>query len=253
MIRKLFEKKKPYIGYLTAGDGGIDHCEKMALALIEGGVDLLELGIPFSEPIADGLVIQDAVERALRAGTTPHQVLELVKSLRKKTDVPIVIMTYFNPILAGGESFLKKAKTAGVNGFLIVDLPPEEAAEYLEWMQSAGLETIFIVAPSTPEERIPFICQASTGFVYYACRKGTTGMKEGVPEDLPEKIKQIRRHTDLPIAVGFGISSAETAGEILKSSDGFIVGSFLVQAAHKQKNPSELTRLAASLDPRSKS
>jgi len=253
MIRELFEKTKPYIGYLTAGDGGIDHTEKMALALVEGGVDLLELGIPFSEPVADGPVIQDAVERALESGTTPFQVLELVSRLRKQTDVPIVLMTYFNPILVAGESFLKKAKAAGVNGLLIVDLPPEEAEEYLKWMREAGLETIFIVAPSTPEDRIPIICQASTGFIYYACRKGTTGMKEGVPQDLQEKINQIRRHTDLPIAVGFGVSSANIAREILKYSDGFIVGSFLVQAAHDQKNPSELTRLTASLDPRSQS
>ncbi|MCB1075179.1 MAG: tryptophan synthase subunit alpha [Simkania sp.] len=251
MIRELFEKKKAYIGYLTAGDGGLEHTEKMALALVEGGVDLLELGIPFSEPIADGPVIQDAVERALDAGTTPHQVIELISRLRKKIAVPIVLMTYFNPIFVAGQEFLKEAKAAGVNGLLIVDLPPEEADDYLTWMKEAELETIFIVAPSTPEERIPTICRISTGFIYYACRKGTTGMKKGVPEDLPEKIAQIRRHTDLPIAVGFGVSSAEIAREILTYADGFIVGSFLVQAAHEQTNPIELTRLAASLDPRS--
>lgn len=244
---------KAYIGYLTVGDGGIDHTEKMALALVEGGVDLLELGIPFSEPIADGPVIQDAVERALQAGTTPHHALELVTRLRRKTQVPIVLMTYFNPVFAKGKAFLKEAKAAGVDGMLIVDLPPEEAEEYLTWMKEANLETIFIVAPSTPEERIPTICKVSTGFIYYACRKGTTGMQKGLPEDLPEKINQIRRHTDLPIAVGFGVSSAETAREILTHADGFIVGSFLVQAAHEQTNPAELTKLAASLDPRSKS
>lgn len=249
-IRELFKQKKPYIGYLTAGDGGLQKTEEMALALIEGGVDLLELGIPFSEPIADGPVIQGAVERALQAGTTPDEILDLVTRLRLKTKTPIVIMTYFNPILAAGAPFLKEAKTAGVDGFLIVDLPPEEGEEYLSWMEEASLDTIFIIAPSTPEERIPLICSATTGFVYYACRKGTTGMKEGVPEDLPEKVGEIRLHTDLPIAVGFGISSAKTAAEILKYSDGFIVGSLLVKAAHEQTNPSEVTRLTASIDPR---
>lgn len=245
-IQKLFQTKKAYIGYLTAGDGDT---VKKAHALIKGGVDLLELGIPFSEPLADGPVIQDAVERALHAGTTPHHVLKIVQELRVQIDIPIVLMTYFNPILAAGVSFLKEAKQAGVDGLIVVDLPPQEATEYLQWMREAKLETIFIVAPSTPEERLPLICKASTGFVYYACRKGTTGMKQGLPEDLPEKITQIRRHTTLPIAVGFGVSNAETAAEILKYSEGFIVGSFLVKGAHE--HPSQLQALAASVDPRS--
>ncbi|MCY3974020.1 MAG: tryptophan synthase subunit alpha [Simkaniaceae bacterium] len=252
MIREAFTKGKRYIGYLTAGDGGVTRSKEMALAMIDGGVDLLEIGLPFSEPVADGPVIRGAVERALKAGTSPGDVLVVADEIRKVSTVPILIMTYYNPILSGGLAFLREAKRVGVNGLLIVDLPPEEAGEYLSLMKEVRLETVFLVAPSTPPERVPLICRVSSGFVYYACRKGTTGMRKGYSDDLSEKVAMIRSHTDLPVAVGFGVASADTAEKILRSADGFIVGSLFVDTAHRAKDPVELTRVVASLDPREK-
>ncbi len=247
-IQGLFKQKKPFIGYLTAGDGGLKQTEEMAFALIEGGVDLLELGIPFSDPIADGPVIQRASERALKEKTTPFQILDLVFSLRKKVETPIVLMTYYNPIFILGFSFLKKAKEVGVDGLIVVDLPPEEAKPYLDQMKTLNLDTIFIIAPSTPPHRILSICKVTTGFIYYACRKGTTGIKKDLPEDLADKVSSIRQKSSLPIAVGFGVSSQDGAREILKIADGFIVGSLITQAISEGKKKMEIKALIASLN-----
>jgi tryptophan synthase alpha chain len=224
-ISQAFADKQAFIGYLTAGDSKKDHF----MSLIEMGVNILEVGIPFSDPVADGPVIQRAMERALGAGTTPQSVLELVKELRSSTDVAIVVFTYFNPIQKDLEGFLRKAKEAGADGILVVDLPLEESTTYRNLCQSFGLSPIFVIAPSTPPERIRAICRVAQGFIYYACRKGTTGARSALPEDLPQKVAQIRAHTQLPIAVGFGISSRETANEVLKVADGFVVGSHFVE------------------------
>lgn len=175
-IAELFKKKKPFIGYMTAGDGGMEHSLEAALALVKGGVDLLEVGIPFSDPVADGPVIQDAMERSLKLGTTPNDVLKFVEAFRKKSDTPIVLFTYYNPILSAGADFLKKAKKCGADGMLIVDLPIEEADDYRKWTKEAGLDTVFLIAPSTPVERVQNIAMASSGFLYYVSRKGTTGV-----------------------------------------------------------------------------
>ena len=224
-ISQAFAKKQAFIGYLTAGDSS----KARFLSLIEMGVNILEVGIPFSDPVADGPVIQKAMERSLRAGTTPKKVLQLVAELRKETEVAIVLFTYFNPIQRDLKGFLAQAKKAGADGVLVVDLPLEESATYQFLCKNFDLAPIFVIAPSTPPERIRAISDAAKGFIYYACRKGTTGARGALPEDLPEKIAQIRTHTDLPIAVGFGISSREAANAVLKIADGFVVGSHFVE------------------------
>jgi tryptophan synthase alpha chain len=224
-ISQAFAKKQAFIGYLTVGDASKEHF----LSLIEMGVNVLEVGIPFSDPVADGPVIQKAMQRSLQVGTTPKKVLQLVAELRKETEVAIVLFTYFNPIQRDLKGFLAQAKKAGADGVLVVDLPLEESATYQLLCKDFDLSPIFVIAPSTPPERIRAISDAAKGFIYYACRKGTTGTRSSLPEDLAEKIAQIRTYTGLPIAVGFGISSRETANAVLKIADGFVVGSHFVE------------------------
>lgn len=249
-IRDTFKKTKPFIGYVTAGDGGLENTLEYVKALVAGGVDIIELGIPFSDPVADGPVIQRGVERALRDGVSPKRILGLVKQIRGSTDVPIILMSYYNPIIAAGPSFLEEAKEVGVDGLIIVDLPVEEAYEYKTVMDQIGLDTIFLASPSTPPSRLKEIEKYSNGFVYYACQKGTTGMKSELPEGIEKKIAEIRKEISLPIAVGFGIASRETAEEVLKCADGFIVGSYFVKAIGDGVSPQELTNLAKTIDPR---
>jgi tryptophan synthase alpha chain len=224
-ISKAFANKNACVGYLTAGDAG----KKEFLELVQIGVNVLEIGIPFSDPVADGPVIQKAMERALKKGTSPEKVLYLVQELRKETEVAMILFTYLNPIQRDLKGFLAKAKRAGVDGILIIDLPIEEGSEYRSLCSEVGLEPIFVIAPSTPPERIRQIGEIGSGFIYYACRKGTTGARTGLPEDLADKIAQIRENSVLPVAVGFGISSRETADAVLKLADGFVVGSHFVE------------------------
>lgn len=224
-ISQTFANKRAFIGYLTAGDAP----EERFLSLIERGVNVLEVGIPFSDPVADGPVIQQAMERSLRAGTTPKEALRLIEQLRKKTEVAIVLFTYFNPIQRNLEAFLQEAHRVGADGVLIVDLPLEESAEYRLLCQRIGLSPIFVIAPSTPLERIRSISALAEGFIYYACRKGTTGARDSLPDDLEEKMAQIRAECSLPIAVGFGIASRKTADAVLTLADGFVVGSHFVE------------------------
>ncbi|MCH9613818.1 MAG: Tryptophan synthase alpha chain [Chlamydiia bacterium] len=230
-----------YVGFLTADTNTVE----MAKALIAGGVDVLELGIPFSDPVADGPVIQEATTRALENGMTPKKVLEIVRELRKTTDIDIILFTYFNPILNAGEKYLLEAKQAGVTGILIVDLP----LEHIESIKAHDLKVIQIVSASTPEKRIEEIAKHSSGFIYYACRKGTTGMKNDLPEDLEPRVKLIKSHTDLPVAVGFGISNREMASKVLKCADAFVIGSLFVKAILDGKTPDELKELAQSVNP----
>ncbi|MBX7067334.1 MAG: tryptophan synthase subunit alpha [Parachlamydiales bacterium] len=224
-ISKAFANKNAFIGYLTAGDAG----KKEFLELIDIGVNLLEVGIPFSDPVADGPVIQKAMARALKKGTTPEKTLDIVREIRKESEVAIVIFTYFNPIQKNLALFLQKVKEAGADGILIVDLPLEESDEYRKLCHQLDLDPIFVIAPSTPPERIEKIAEAGRGFLYYACRKGTTGARSGLPEDLRSKVAAIRKKSNLPIAVGFGISERKTADEILTIADGFVVGSYFVE------------------------
>ena len=245
-IEKAFEYEDVFVGYLMAGDGGVDYSVRAAMALIRGGVDILELGLPFSDPVADGPVIQAASSRALENKTTPEQVLKITREIRKKSDIPIIIMTYYNPILKGGKDFLVKAKRAGIDGMLVVDLPPEEGAAYLKMMRELALDTIFLVTPNTPKLRLLQIIQHSTGFIYYACQKGTTGMRKSLPKDLSENIKAIREETQKPVVVGFGIKNKQNAKDVLKIADGFVVGSALIDLIAKKSTLKQIEAKAKS-------
>src|ERR1700676_2234443 len=195
------------VAYLTAGDPTLAATEQFVLAVTDAGADVIELGVPFSDPVADGPVIQRASERALRAGTTLAGVLSLVKSLRAKTGVPLVLFSYFNPVLEMGlEKFGDAAKDAGADGVLITDLTPEEGEEYRITMHSRGLDTIFLAAPTSTDERLALIAKSSTGFLYLISRTGVTGAKDQLAEELPALARRVRRVTELPIAIGFGIS-----------------------------------------------
>ncbi len=218
------------VAYITAGDPSLEATEKFVLALAEAGADVIELGVPFSDPVADGPVIQRASERALQGGTTLAGVLLLVKSLRAKTQVPIVLFSYFNPVLQMGlEKFGDEAKAAGADGVLITDLTPDEGDEYRTAMSARGLDTIFLAAPTSTDERLALIAKASTGFLYLISRTGVTGAKDQLAEELPALARRVRRVTHLPIAIGFGISLPGHVSVLGGLADAAVVGSALVE------------------------
>jgi tryptophan synthase alpha chain len=220
------------IGYIMAGDPTPELTPKIADALIKGGVDILELGLPFSDPIADGPTIQAAGLRALNAGTTPLKVLEIAKQIKSQHDVPIVVMTYFNPVFRiGVDKFLGLAKEHLVDGFIVPDLPVEEAAEYKKTAKKYGLDTIFLAAPSTTNQRLTKIVDASSGFLYLVSHYGVTGAKATIEESTVKLIKRIQPFTagKIPLAVGFGISQPEHVERVIASgADAAIVGSAFI-------------------------
>lgn len=233
-IAKLFlkckENQRPaFVGYVCACDPDFDTSLKICRTLIEKGVDLLELGVPFSDPLADGLTNQLAAQRALEAGIQQEDVFRLVEEIRKFSEVPIVFYTYYNLIFSRGiEEYVTRSVSAGVDGFLTLDLPPEEAGELVDCCQDKGIKNIFIVAPTTPESRIPKIIQSSSGFIYYVSRAGVTGERKDLASDLKERVATIKKYTELPVVVGFGISNPEQVRTVGEISDGVVVGSALV-------------------------
>lgn len=217
------------IAYITAGDPSLEASATIVLAAVEAGADIIELGVPFSDPVADGPVIQHASERALRSGTTLAGVLELVGHLRTRTDVPLVLFSYFNPILQMGlQKFAEAAASAGADGILATDLTPDEADEYRATLQSRGLDTIFLAAPTSTDKRLAHIANASTGFLYLVSRTGVTGTRDALPEGLPALVRRIRNFTTLPIAVGFGISLPSHVSVLGGIADAAVVGSALM-------------------------
>src|SRR5689334_19821206 len=199
--------RKGFVAYIGAGDPNLEATRKLGIAFDKAGVDVLELGVPFSDPLADGLVNQLAAQRALEAGTTPPKVLEMIAALRRKSQIPIVLYIYFNLVHRYGlERFVRGLAGVGVDGLLILDLPPEEGDKYEAVMHAAGLCNIYLVAPTTPDERIKAIVQRGAGFIYYVSREGVTGMQASLSERIGAMTAKIRACTDLPIAVGFGIS-----------------------------------------------
>lgn len=238
-FRELAEKGElGLIAYITAGDPSLDATEKIVFAAAEAGADVIELGVPFSDPVADGPTIQRASERALRAGTTLASVLDLVRRLRSHTDVPLVLFSYFNPILQMGlEKFGRVAAAAGADGVLATDLTLEEANEYRAIMHSNGLDTIFLVAPTSTDTRIENIARASSGFLYLISRAGVTGAREALPPELPGLTRRIRKFTTLPIAVGFGISLPTHVTVLGGIADAAVVGSALVAEIEKAASP----------------
>ena len=239
------EGQKGFIVYIGAGDPNLEATRRLGLAFDKLGVDVLELGVPFSDPLADGLVNQLAAQRGLESGTTPPKVLETVAAIRKESQIPIVLYIYFNLMhRCGVERFIHDAARAGVDGLLVLDLPPEESENYEALMRAAGLCNIYLVAPTTPEERIELIVKRGTGFIYYVSREGVTGMQQKVSETIAEMTRKIRAHTDLPIAVGFGISNAEQAKFVAQHAEAIVVGSAVVnQIAQHGTSPELVTRV----------
>jgi tryptophan synthase alpha chain len=218
------------VAFLTAGDPSLEATESFVLALDQAGADVVELGVPFSDPVADGPAIQRSSERALRAGTTLSGVLKMVESIRRKSDIALVLFSYYNPVLQMGiEHFAKSAADAGADGALITDLTPEEAGDYRRIVQAYGLDTIFLAAPTSTDERLAIIAGVTTGFLYVISRTGVTGTREALPEDLPALIRRVWRATSLPIAVGFGISLPGQVSVLGGLADAAVVGSALVQ------------------------
>jgi len=224
------ENRAAFIAYVCAGDPDAQTSLEVCRALLQNGVDVLELGVPFSDPLADGKTNQLAAQRALEAGTTHEQTFALVKKLREEfPDKPIVFYTYYNIVYSTGErEYLRRASEAGLDGLLTLDLPPEEASSLLEGCREYGLKNIFIIAPTTPPERIQKIAQAASGFIYYVSREGVTGVREDLPPGLDTAIGGIREHTQLPVVVGFGISSSQQVQAVGAVADGVVVGSALV-------------------------
>lgn len=221
--------RKGLIVYIGAGDPHLEATRQLALAFERAGVDVLELGVPFSDPLADGLVNQLAAQRGLASGTTPPKVLETVAVLRRQSQLPIVLYLYYNLMHRYGvERFIQDAARAGVDGLLTLDLPPEEAEHYETWMHAAGLHPIYLMAPTTPEERIELIARRASGFIYYVSREGVTGMQNQLSSTIPAMVAKIRAHTSLPVAVGFGISNPEQARQAAAHADAVVVGSAVV-------------------------
>ena len=217
------------VAYITAGDPSLDATLQFVLALDEAGADVIELGVPFSDPLADGPTIQRASERALKSGTTLRGVIDLVHRIRRLSEVPLVLFSYYNPILQMGlDHFASSAAAAGVDGVLATDLTPEEAHEYRRVLAEHHLDTIFLAAPTSTEQRLNSITACTSGFLYLISRTGVTGAREMLPEDLPALIRRVRRSTELPIAVGFGISQPGHVSVLGGLVDAAVVGSALV-------------------------
>lgn len=239
--------KKAFVVYIGAGDPNLEATRELALAFDKSGVDILELGVPFSDPLADGLVNQLAAQRGLESGTTPPKLLETIVAIRTESQIPIVLYIYFNLIhKVGMEKFIADGARAGVDGLLVLDLPPEESDNYEALMRKNGLCHIYLVAPTTPEARMEKIVKRGSGFIYYISREGVTGMQTSVATNLASQVAKIRAHTDLPIAVGFGISNPEQAKLVASAANGCVVGSAIVnQIAENGKSPELVAKVSA--------
>lgn len=239
--------RKGFVVYIGAGDPNLDATRQLALAFDKAGVDVLELGVPFSDPLADGLVNQLAAQRGLESGTTPPKVLAAVAAIRKESQVPIVLYIYYNLIFKVGlKQFIADAARAGVDGLLVLDLPPEESENYEALMHEAGLCNIYLIAPTTPDDRIALIAKRASGFIYYVSREGVTGMQQKVSDTIGTMTAKIRANSSLPIAVGFGVSNPEQAKIVAASADAVVVGSAIVsQIAANGKSPDLIPEVSA--------
>lgn len=223
------EGRACFVAYLCAGDPNFETSVEACRTLIDSGIDVLELGVPFSDPLADGLTNQLAAQRALESGMSSEKVFQLVEAIRSFSSIPIVFYTYYNLVFSSGSSiYAERARAAGVDALLTLDLPPEESAVHLEACRAHGLETVYIVAPTTPEDRIKQICQVTTGFIYYVSREGVTGEQKDLSTNIQSRVDCIRQYTDLPIVVGFGVSNSEHVRSIASVADGVVVGSSIV-------------------------
>jgi tryptophan synthase alpha chain len=230
-FRRLREEgRKAFVAFVTAGDPSLERTVEVALELERAGVDILELGVPFSDPLADGPVIQRASERALAGGTTLARVLDVVRRIRERSELPLLLFSYLNPLLRFGLPRLAtQAREAGVDGVLVTDLPPEEAEEWLTPARGVGLDTVFLASPTSPEARLRLVAQASRGFVYAVSRTGVTGERDVISRDAGPLVEALEALTDLPVALGFGISTPEQVISAASVADGVVVGSAIVR------------------------
>ena len=224
------QKKKAFIAFITAGYPSLSATKKLVCEFTRVGVDSIELGVPFSDPMADGPIIQKASQQALAKHTTLRSILKLVKEVRRLTDIPLCLMTYYNPIFCfGEEKFCRVAAASGVDGVIIPDLPPEEGKNFMAFARKAGIDTICFVSPTTSVKRMRYIAGVARGFIYYVSLAGVTGVRQKLPPDLARNLRRIKRITEKPVCVGFGISNRAQVRRITKISDGVIVGSAIVK------------------------
>ena len=247
-IKKTFnrlkkKKKKAFIAYITAGYPTLSATEKIALVLEKAGVDIIEIGVPFSDPMADGLTIQKSSEESLEGGTTLEKILKSVKKIRKKSEIPIVLMSYLNPVYRYGmEKFVKDALTCGVDGAIFPDLPPEEATEFEKATKDKDFYIIFLASPTSTPKRIKLIAKHSKGFIYYVSLTGVTGTRRYLSPHISRNIRRIKRITDRPVCVGFGVSNEGQARLVARISDGVIVGSAIVKIIGKSMRKKALEK-----------
>jgi tryptophan synthase alpha chain len=233
--------RKGFIAYITAGDPSPDRTPDLVDALVRGGADLIELGVPFSDPIADGPVIQRGGQRALKAGTTLRRVLEIAAQIRQRSEVPLLLFTYLNPVIRYGlERLAEDAARSGIDGCLLIDAGVEEADEYVGAMHRHGLDTVFLAAPTSTPRRLKLVAQYSTGFVYLVSRTGVTGERESLSAAVAPLVRGVRAVTDLPLAVGFGISKPEHVAELGRQVEAVVVGSALVHLIERNLDNSSL-------------
>ncbi len=229
-ISRAFNGRKSLVAYLTAGDPTPEKTPELVAALERGGADLIELGVPFSDPIADGPVIQRGAERALKAGTNVKRVLDIARAIRQNSEIPLLLFTYINPVMKYGlEKLACDAKAAGIDGCLLTDVSVEEAGSYVGAMRGAGLDTVFLAAPTSTPERLKLVAEYSSGFIYLVSRTGVTGERESISDSVAPLVASMRAITKLPLAVGFGISTPEQAREVARQADGVVVGSAIVR------------------------
>jgi len=237
-------EEKALVAYLTAGDPNLDKTKEIILGLDAAGVDILEIGVPFSDPTADGPIIQAASRRALENGSTLSNILDMTKSVRKFSDIPIVLFGYYNPILIyGNERFAKRATASGVDGILVVDLPPEESSELRKYTDRSEIDFISLIAPTSADDRIRKISQNARGFLYYISITGITGTAKPQVSDIKREMKRIRSITTLPVVVGFGISTRKQAGEIAPYADGIVIGSAFVRLIDENSDKNNMVNI----------
>lgn len=250
--RATAEGRSAFIPFMTAGFPDLETCERILTALAENGADVIEIGLPFSDPMADGPTIQAAGQQALEKGMTPPKLLDMARRFASIAGTPMVVMTYFNPILRmGSETFAARAADSGISGVIIPDLPPEEADQWREAAIKHGLDTIFLVAPTTPKSRMEWISSRSSGFLYYVSMTGVTGSAFEISDGMLDQIRLARRLSAIPVAVGFGISTPDQAARLADTADGVIVGSAMIRAVQAEEKPAAqigaVSRLAAAL------
>jgi tryptophan synthase alpha chain len=244
-IQKRFDglkskSEKALVAFITAGDPDLETTKELFSVIEEGGADIIELGVPFSDPLADGPVIQAASQRSLKSGTTLKKIIQLVREIRQSSQLPIVLMTSFNPVFVyGQEAFVKDAVEAGVDGVIIPDLPPEEAGEFDEFAKAKNLDMIHLLAPTSTPDRIEMVGAQSRGFIYYVSLTGVTGTRDSLAKGVEDKVSRIKQATPLPVLIGFGVSGPEQARAASKCSDGVIVGSAIVRLIAETPDPAD--------------